>query len=38
MVTSEGTDWPLWIFWTGLGLALAAGALYLRSAWQLMRR
>jgi CDP-diacylglycerol--glycerol-3-phosphate 3-phosphatidyltransferase len=38
MVTSEGTDWPLWIFWTGLGLALAAGALYLRSAWQVMRR
>ena len=38
MVTREGTDWPLWIFWTGLGLALAAGALYLRSAWQLMRR
>jgi CDP-diacylglycerol--glycerol-3-phosphate 3-phosphatidyltransferase len=38
MVTSEGTQWPLWIFWTGLVLALAAGALYLRSAWQVMRR
>ena len=21
MVTHEGTDWPLWIFWTGLVLA-----------------
>src|SRR5215203_1455219 len=26
MVTDEGTSWPLWIFWTGLVLALAAGA------------
>ena len=25
MVTREGTHWPLWIFWTGLALALAAG-------------
>jgi len=38
MVTDEGTSWPLWIFWTGVVLALAAGALYLRSAWQVMRR
>jgi len=38
MVTSEGTRWPLWIFWTGVALALAAGALYLRSAWKMMRR
>ena len=38
MVTSEGTSWPLWLFWTGLGLALAAGALYLRSAWPVMRK
>ena len=37
MVTSEGTKWPLWIFWTGLSLALAAGALYLRSAWRELR-
>ena len=32
MVTREGTDWPLWLFWTGLGLALASGALYLAKA------
>ena len=24
MVTSEGTDWPLWIFWAGVALAAAA--------------
>jgi len=38
MVTADGTDWPLWIFWAGVGLALAAGALYLRSAVQVIRR
>ena len=24
MVTSEGTSWPLWIFWTGVALAVAS--------------
>jgi CDP-diacylglycerol--glycerol-3-phosphate 3-phosphatidyltransferase len=24
MVTHEGTDWPLWIFWAGVGLAAVA--------------
>src|ERR687886_1553253 len=24
MVTREGTDWPLWIFWAGFGLAALA--------------
>ena len=28
MVTHDGTEWPLWFFWTGLALALAAGAQY----------
>jgi CDP-diacylglycerol--glycerol-3-phosphate 3-phosphatidyltransferase len=28
LATPEGTDWPLWIFWAGIGLAVAAGALY----------
>ena len=32
MVTREGTDWPLWLFWTGVALALAAGAQYLLKA------
>jgi CDP-diacylglycerol--glycerol-3-phosphate 3-phosphatidyltransferase len=38
MVTHEGTEWPLWIFWTGLVLALAAGALYISSALRAVRR
>jgi CDP-diacylglycerol--glycerol-3-phosphate 3-phosphatidyltransferase len=34
MVTSAGTDWPLWLFWTGIVLAVAAGVLYVAKAWQ----
>ncbi|HSC50205.1 MAG TPA: CDP-alcohol phosphatidyltransferase family protein [Gaiellaceae bacterium] len=32
MCTSEGTDWPLWIFWAGVGLAAVSLAGYLRKA------
>jgi phosphatidylglycerophosphate synthase len=32
MVTRDGTDWPLWIFWAGVALALLAGAQYLVKA------
>jgi CDP-diacylglycerol--glycerol-3-phosphate 3-phosphatidyltransferase len=32
MITHEGTDWPLWLFWVGLALALAAGAQYVYTA------
>ena len=32
MVTSKGTDWPLWIFWAGFALALVALGGYLRKA------
>ena len=32
MVTREGTDWPLWLFWGGVALALLAGAQYLVKA------
>jgi len=28
LMTTAGTTWPLWLFWTGLGIALAAAALY----------
>jgi cardiolipin synthase (CMP-forming) len=28
MVTDKGTDWPLWIFWAGFGLAVAAAVGY----------
>ena len=37
MVTDKGTSWPLWIFWIGLALAIAAALLYLRSAWRELR-
>jgi CDP-diacylglycerol--glycerol-3-phosphate 3-phosphatidyltransferase len=32
MVTREGTDWPLWIFWAGLVLAVISLAGYVRKA------
>jgi CDP-diacylglycerol--glycerol-3-phosphate 3-phosphatidyltransferase len=28
IVTSESAEWPLWLFWIGLGLAVLAGAQY----------
>jgi hypothetical protein len=37
LVTSEGTGWPLWLFWTGLALAVAAGFGYLIRAWTYVR-
>jgi CDP-diacylglycerol--glycerol-3-phosphate 3-phosphatidyltransferase len=38
LVTHRSTDWPYWIFWTGLGLALVAGALYAARAWKELGR
>jgi CDP-diacylglycerol--glycerol-3-phosphate 3-phosphatidyltransferase len=32
MVTREGTDWPLWIFWTGVALAVVSLVGYLLKA------
>jgi CDP-diacylglycerol--glycerol-3-phosphate 3-phosphatidyltransferase len=32
MCTSDGTDWPLWIFWAGVGLAVISLLGYLRKA------
>jgi CDP-diacylglycerol--glycerol-3-phosphate 3-phosphatidyltransferase len=32
MVTRAGTDWPLWLFWIGLALALVAAAQYVLKA------
>jgi CDP-diacylglycerol--glycerol-3-phosphate 3-phosphatidyltransferase len=37
MVTSQGTNWPLWLFWIGLALAVAAGLVYIVSAWKATR-
>ena len=38
IVTHRSTHWPYWIFWTGLALAVAAGAVYAVSAWRGLRR
>jgi CDP-diacylglycerol--glycerol-3-phosphate 3-phosphatidyltransferase len=38
IVTHDHTAWPLWIFWTGLGLALVATMFYVRDAWKILRR
>lgn len=32
IVTDKGTDWPLVLFWAGVGLAVAAGVQYLLKA------
>ena len=38
MVTSDGTEWPLWLFWTGLALATLAAAFYVAGAARTVRR
>jgi phosphatidylglycerophosphate synthase len=38
LATHEGTHWPLVIFWIGFALAVAAGVLYLVTAFQKTRR
>jgi CDP-diacylglycerol--glycerol-3-phosphate 3-phosphatidyltransferase len=32
LVTEKGTDWPLWIFWIGVALAVAAAVQYVAKA------
>jgi CDP-diacylglycerol--glycerol-3-phosphate 3-phosphatidyltransferase len=38
MVTAPGTDWPLWLFWAGVALAVLAGTQYLMKASREVRR
>jgi CDP-diacylglycerol--glycerol-3-phosphate 3-phosphatidyltransferase len=38
IVTEPSTDWPYWIFWAGLVLAVIAGVLYVVGAWRAVRR
>ena len=38
LVTHAGDDWPLWFFWAGVGLALAAAAVYVASVLGMRRR
>ena len=37
IVTHDATTWPLWLFWIGLGGAVAAAMLYVRDAWKVLR-
>jgi CDP-diacylglycerol--glycerol-3-phosphate 3-phosphatidyltransferase len=37
LVTDPGTDWPVALFWSGVALAVAAGILYVVSAWRTTR-
>jgi len=32
IVTNDGVDWPVWLFWIGVGLALVAAAQYVGKA------
>jgi phosphatidylglycerophosphate synthase len=32
LVTDDGVDWPIWLFWAGVALALVAAAQYLAKA------
>jgi phosphatidylglycerophosphate synthase len=38
LVTPRSTDWPYWIFWTGLILAVIAAVVYALGAWKEVRR
>ena len=38
IVTADSTQWPLWLFWIGLVLAVAAAAFYVRDAWKVLHR
>ena len=38
IVTHPSTDWPYWIFWAGLILAVIAGVMYAVGAWRELRR
>jgi CDP-diacylglycerol---glycerol-3-phosphate 3-phosphatidyltransferase len=37
MVTHAGTEWPLWLFWSGLALAVLAGGEYAVTAVRRLR-
>jgi len=38
IVTGPATQWPLYVFWAGIALALVAGVFYVRTAWGELRR
>jgi CDP-diacylglycerol--glycerol-3-phosphate 3-phosphatidyltransferase len=38
LVTHRSDDWPLLIFWIGVGVAVAAGGQYMYDTWKAIRR
>ena len=38
LVSDKSTDWPYWVFWAGLVLALISAAVYAVGAWRELRR
>ena len=38
LVTHRATDWPYWVFWTGLALAVVAAGVYVFSAGRELKR
>jgi CDP-diacylglycerol---glycerol-3-phosphate 3-phosphatidyltransferase len=38
IASDDGTAWPLWLFWTGVALALVAAIGYAVKAWREVRR
>jgi len=38
LVTHRGDEWPLVLFWTGVGLAIAAGLVYAAGAGRVLGR
>lgn len=38
IASDEGTDWPLWLFWIGVGLAVLAAVFYVSGALRTVRR
>lgn len=38
LVTHSSDEWPLWIFWGGVGIAVVAGGQYVYDTWKAIRR
>ncbi|HXV35016.1 MAG TPA: CDP-alcohol phosphatidyltransferase family protein [Gaiellaceae bacterium] len=38
IASDEGTEWPLWLFWIGVGLAVLAAVFYVAGALRTVRR
>ena len=38
ILTTADAEWPLWLFWIGVGLTVAAGVVYAVGAWRQVRR